>query len=527
MGLAEARQMVLLSTQDSGQLGYWPVKDEDYPIDPKAWIAKPTHIENGIEYKDFQNLMSRFKYTPGDPLEFINLDEIPPKGRGGRKPKRTSVPEVPKKPESPIVSDTVFEDTPPVNSVSAVVMEGLNQFGTNSMSKEFNATGNSEVAQVVAENREESDSDDIYSGAVKMVAKNEARSTTVVSVEGGNGDKCSEGLGKGDGKWVGEYSGKDVVYIADTPVVPHVDHKKLTQEDPKKALGEITETEMHGVVKEFKDSVKGKNAVREVVKVDEIGSAGTWLKVESKGEEMSEEESSGEEDDESGDDAESGDDSENSTESESEESSSGIDELNEDEEEARKRLKRYGGFPVVQATSSRLDVGRVSRLNEQEFRVVERVNEKAKKDELYLPVWIHGITFTEYMKQAAVRYALMGSVGRAAHDLAELKKMNQYYKEVIVEMVNLKTRNEKTMLEIEEERAKAVENERVYELALQEMRGSSMSVSSARTSRISSASLAVEAQGSSSTKPKRKRGLVVDREMPLFGTKTKKLKAGK
>ena len=44
--LAEACEIVLLSSQDSGQLNYWPDKGEEYPVDPKVWIAKLNHIES-------------------------------------------------------------------------------------------------------------------------------------------------------------------------------------------------------------------------------------------------------------------------------------------------------------------------------------------------------------------------------------------------------------------------------------------------------------------------------------------------
>lgn len=56
-------------------------------------------------------------------------------------------------------------------------------------------------------------------------------------------------------------------------------------------------------------------------------------------------------------------------------------------------------------------MAKIGRLHEQEWKAVEKENEKAKKEELSLPVWIHGVTFTEYMKQASVRYALMGALG--------------------------------------------------------------------------------------------------------------------
>ena len=134
MGLAEARQMVLLSTQDSGQLGYWPDRNEEYPIDPKIWIAKHTYIENGIEYKDFQNLMTRFKYSPDDPLEYITLEEITPKGKG-RKGKNITRSQSAKNTntDSPAVSETVTGDTPPDNEkkVSVIVVEDQNKAGTD------------------------------------------------------------------------------------------------------------------------------------------------------------------------------------------------------------------------------------------------------------------------------------------------------------------------------------------------------------------------------------------------------------
>ena len=532
VGLAEARQMVLLSTQDNGQLGYWPDRDEEYPIDPKIWIARPTQIESGIEYKDFQNLMTRFKYSPGDPLEHIALEEIAPQGKG-RKGKNVTRSQSTKNAntDSPAVSETVAGDTPPdnENEVSVIVAEDQNKVSTNCMvSKEVKTNNDTAFVQVAVEGlmdtvkgkerERREDSEDLYS--TEMPATIGIKSRTVIPIEEEKRFETAE-RESGNGAEVNEKClANDVVYIGDKPITRNMEsHKRQVEDVQRRPFGERAEVEI---------------MVKDIVKVEDVE---RWVSVEAKtNEERSSTEDSSEEEDDihnngSGDEEESVEGSSDNTEDESDGASdSDCEGLNEHEQEARKRLKRYGGLPAIQVNSSRLDAGRASRLHEQEWRVVEKVNEKAKNDELCLPVWVHGVTFTEYMKQAAVRYALMGSVGRAAHDLAELKKMNQYYKDVIVEMINLKNRNEKMMLEIEEERAQAIENERIYETALRELRGSSVSVSKARMSRITcaAAGLAVEAHGNNSSgKSKKKRALVVDRDMPLFGTKSKKLKGGK
>lgn len=105
--------------------------------------------------------------------------------------------------------------------------------------------------------------------------------------------------------------------------------------------------------------------------------------------------------------------------------------------------------------------------------------------------------------------------------------MNQYYKGISVEMLNLVTRNEKKMLEIENQRAKAIENERLYQFALQKVRESSEAVSQAQESNATSAASAVDAQANSSRKSKKKRALAGDQNLGMFGPRAKKLKEDK
>lgn len=587
--------MVFLSTQDCGQLNYWPGKDQDYPIDSKGWVARPVHIDAGTGWGDFKNLMTRFKYTPGDLLEIIVLDEepVPVKGRKRGKKGNKGTPG-----GSPALSQTVSADTPngsetlkDQNKVGSKVggNEGvgkevhLNHGGNNggtqgtSNDKTFDQSHHHGADQDKIQHRADqkagtehaadSDPEGLYSiGQPKGTTyaperRNSApppqTSANPPEARGRSGtmDTPSSSVELVGGRVGPEPSGRVVVTKHDDgcDVITRVEVNQVAGGGghATNAGHHATNAEQQILEQQRMEQKQGEQQQRlmwlkrnEDANQRSISKGGVYVKqeevhagsipVDESTDEDSEDEEAGVSASDDGSESEDED-----TDGETEEgSNNGEDDSDEDlddnEREIRARLNRYGGMPSIPGTSSRLDVCLSSRLQEQEWREVERLNEKAKKAELTLPVWVEGVTFTEYMKQAAVRYALMGSVGRAGHDLAELKKMNLTYKEVIVEMVNRTARNEKLMLEIEAERAKAIENERVYELALEGMRGSSVTVSSARMSQLTSVGSRMTAEGTghnhghgSGQKSKKKRTHVADRDMPLFGAKAKKAKVGK
>lgn len=69
--------------------------------------------------------------------------------------------------------------------------------------------------------------------------------------------------------------------------------------------------------------------------------------------------------------------------------------------------------------------------------------------------------------------------------MTELNKVNQCYKQIIVDAVKLKKENETRMMYVEAERVMSTENDRVYDLAMQEKNESSTLLSQGRVLLVS------------------------------------------
>ena len=150
-----------------------------------------------------------------------------------------------------------------------------------------------------------------------------------------------------------------------------------------------------------------------------------------------------------------------------------------DDEETR-ILGRYGGFPGVPSTSSRMDVAAMAKVEEDMVRHVEKIDRDARERETTFREWIHMREVQVHESDADMRYSVMGAVGRSAYDLAELQALNNIYEDVIVEMRKRIKRNQEMMKQIEELRLQCMENDRLYAEALAQYRQSSRELADAR-----------------------------------------------
>lgn len=255
-----------------------------------------------------------------------------------------------------------------------------------------------------------------------------------------------------------------------------------------------------------------------VCKVEEISSEesseGGDLEVESGGE--------GDSDEAGSDDIEG--DAEGTSNDEDNDSNS--DEPNERDKELRNPIKRYGGLPVIPKKSSKLEAIMRSRLTPKEWKEVEKNDLIAKNRQSSIT---KGINFTVSLREAARQHCELGPVGRGGHVLAELKTLNVAYKQIIIAAVNCKKDNEEMMKQLEAERTKASENNRLYEVAMQGLKDSSTSLSQDHCSIIAGASSvsALPPSGDGRSGKPKKGKLDGDLSSSLFEIITKKVKGAK
>lgn len=504
---AEARQLVLLSTQDSGQLNYWPDKDRDYPADSTAWIACPTHLASGMANKDFKNLMLRFKYTPGDPLEQVALEGTP-KGRGRKGRRSVTASAVTK--GTPVGSETTSETVCGDTSEMMVLEEergtagGLNKVVANTVVSHEVSTNDKEVSEETPSiGVEIFDEPGMPQGNPEDLGE---RCTIVGPVEVYKGAHEPHDINEKAGS-----GGQKALEMVERDVFGG---------EARGAVVEVNLEKKREMVKECNVEPHVKAAIKEVVMLEQVG-VPKKIKVEE--EEISElecsEEESGE-DDESG--SQEGDsDEEDDSEVEVSNSDSDSDGNDENQKELRRRLKRYGGLPAIPKKSIRLEAAANSRLVQKEWKDVERIDSKNKKELLALANSIRDLIA---MKTDSEHYVSLGALARGAHNLTELKKVNKAYKQIIIAAVQGKKENETMMKDIEAERVKAVENDRLYELAMLGLRESSGALSKDREDMItSSLTVLAQASGSGEGKVAKTKKRKVDRGM-LFGPIAKKLK---
>ncbi|RPB21898.1 hypothetical protein L211DRAFT_851116 [Terfezia boudieri ATCC MYA-4762] len=409
---AEARQIVLFSMQDSRQLNYWPDKDEDYPIDPKVWIAHPTHIEYGTGYKDFKNLIARFKYTPGDSLDLIVLDK-PLKERPCQRGKRLTPSQ--HNENSPPLSEMVSGDTLNDKDTSGVANGHHKGRANLSFSKELNSNNDKRVVQiegVINDSRNmrtnekenalavDSDPEDLYSVPPAGLAttpnkivlpKGGGRSATIESIgkelNVKNGEIGSSFGERGQGRVGLEPSGNVVsIDTAGAGISPFGEGEEegegegVVEEEGQNhdARGGVVELEIVGKavcgevnLEQKKVALKDSSTIKGVVvKEEEVTPAPVGI------EDSTDEDSVYE--GAAGDDSDDGDDSDKEhsdggteEDSDDDEGESDTNDLDEYEKGIRKRLNRYGRLPSIPGLSTRLDVSHLSRLQEQEWREVE------------------------------------------------------------------------------------------------------------------------------------------------------------
>ena len=456
------------------------------------------HIDSGTESKDFKNLMLRFKYTPGDPLDQVGSEETPK--RGVRKSTKSVIAQAVEKLGSQTGSETLAGDTP---ETAEEVTPKENKEGQNKDKVGANAFVSMNVnvndKEVIAMSEQKADgSVEVADQQLEHESVRENRPITVgppeVHVEN-------------------RVMGNDVREVAELEAKGVLEQK-----------GEVV-MDLTGSVK-GDSAIKGQNAVKETIKLEQSAIIPMVFRVE---DELSEEESSEGDDVEDGsgvsDEAESDDDSEDDSE-DSSDTDTNSDDADENARELRKRLKRYGGLPVIPKKSSKLEAAVKSRLVQKELKEVEAIDVKAKKDQSSIAQGI--INIAASMKQEARRYSELGPAGRGAHVLAELKKLNQAYKEIIVSAVKGKRDNEIMMVKVEEERTTASENDKIYELAMQDKRESSTALSNGQKALIAiSSTLLAQTSKSGEGKSGKSKKRKVDRDMPLFRTKSKKAKGGK
>ena len=191
------------------------------------------------------------------------------------------------------------------------------------------------------------------------------------------------------------------------------------------------------------------------------------------------------------------------------------------EESAEKEcpVKKYGGYPTIIKTSTRMNVAGAEEVDEEMYQEFEKLDESERKEMEAAHPWIKIEDGSEYVGEGAERFGRMGPVARAAYDLAAVNSINMEYERVIVKCLAKQERNRELMKDLEKARKKAVDNEKLYNQAMLGYRQTERELMEGKKTSLALAAKPMPAYLSAATEVKKRKVVVEDKSGAIFGTK--------